>query len=116
MRLEDAFLYMILDASGGAAPEEVCAAAIAGGVDIIHASSSEMDRSRLAAVREICRRDDALLVVSDDAAAASAVDADGVHLGSVEDSIGQARAIMGGAGVLGVSTQSGNDAPCASIS
>ena len=111
MRLEDAFLYMILDAPGGAAPADVCAAAIAGGVDVIHLGAGFLaDRACLESVSAVCRRDDALLVVSDNAALAQDVGADGVHLSSSSASIGQARAVMGGEGILGLSTQTGNDA------
>ena len=110
MRIEDAFLYMILDECGGAAPDEVCAAAIAGGVDIIQVPGAGADPALLASVCSVCRRDDAMLVISDDAAAATEAGADGVHLSSAEASIGVARAMMGGEGVLGVSTQTSNDA------
>ncbi len=110
MRLEDALLYMILDACADAAAGEVCAAAIAGGVDVVHVQGATMDSALLDSVREVCHRDDALLVISDDASVASETGADGVHLSSAEASIGQARAMMGGEGILGVSTQTSNEA------
>jgi thiamine monophosphate synthase len=111
MRLEDAFLYMILDETAGDAPADVCAAAIAGGVDVIHLGEGALaDPACLEAVSRVCRRDDALLVVSDNAVLAQDVGADGVHLSSSSASIGQARAVMGGEGILGLSTQTSNDA------
>ena len=110
MRLEDAFLYMILGDCGDAAPGDVCAAAIAGGVDVIQVPGDGANPSLLDSVREVCRRDDALLVISDDAAVATEAGADGVHLSSSSASIGQARAVMGGEGLLGISTATSNDA------
>ena len=110
MRLEDAFLYMILGDCGDAEPGDFCAAAIAGGVDVIQVSGEGPDPSLLDSVREVCQRDDALLVVADDAAVATDTGADGVHLGSLSASIGQARAVMGGEGLLGISTETSNDA------
>jgi len=111
MRLEDALLYLILDAPLGGAPEAFCAAAIAGGVDIIHVGGElASTRGPLLAIRDVCHRDDALLVVDDDAASAVAVEADGLHLSSSTASVGQARAMLARDAIVGMSTHSGSDA------
>ncbi len=110
MRLEDALLYLILDDAVDE-PDAFCAAAIAGGVDVVHASAQSAGGSEgLAALREVCRRDDALFVISDDADIAAEVGADGLHLSSATASVGQARAVIGMDGIVGMSTRSSSDA------
>ncbi len=111
MRLEDSLLYLILDDAVGSSLAEFCAAAIAGGVDVIHLPATMASDSKLLeSVREVCRRDDAMFVVSDDATLAMVIEADGVHLSSATDSVGHARAMIGVDGLVGMSTQSSSDA------
>lgn len=110
MHLEDACLYLILD-DATPAPETFCAAAIAGGADVIQLSAPLAAKPDVReAVREVCRRDDALLIVADDAAAAVDGKADGLHLSTASASVGQARAVVGLDGIVGISTHSSSDA------
>jgi len=111
MRLEDSLLYLILDSAVGSDAAGFCAASIAGGVDVIHIPADMSgDEGIVASVRDVCRRDDALFVVSDDADVAVDVESDGLHLSSAAQSVGQARAMIGVDGLVGVSTQAVNDA------
>jgi len=111
MRLEDSLLYLILDTSCDGDPVEFCSAAIAGGVDVVHIPSEMSDDADvLASVGDVCRRDDAMLIISDNAVLAMELEAGGVHLSSATDSVGQARAMVGVEGLVGMSTQSANDA------
>ena len=88
-----------------------CAEAIAGGVDVIHVSSAfAAETDMLQAMRDVCRRDDALFVVEEDAVAAQSVGADGLLLSESAASVGQARAVMGTDALVGMSTHSANDA------
>lgn len=108
MRLEDALLYVILEKEPSGGVGDFCAAAIAGGVDVIHLGRGLAGEA--AAVRAVCRRDDALFIVSDDATVAVASAADGTHISDASEPVGQVRAVMGEDGLVGVSTRSRNDA------
>lgn len=55
------------------------------------------------ALREMTREFAATLIINDDAQLAALVDADGVHLGSEDGSIGAVRALLGKAKLIGVS-------------
>ena len=55
------------------------------------------------ALREMTREFAATLIINDDAQLAALVDADGVHLGGEDGSIGAARALLGKAKLIGVS-------------
>jgi len=108
MRLDDALLYVILETepAGGVGP--FCESAIAGGVDVIHLAPALAGRADV--VRDVCRRADALFILSEDAAAALASGADGTHMRDASEPVGQYRAVMGGEGLVGVSTRNRNDA------
>jgi len=108
MRLEDALLYLILEKEPSGGAGAFCEAAIAGGVDVIHLGRGMVGAA--AAVREVCCRNDALFIVSDDPAVAVANKADGTHISDASEPVGQYRAIMGDQGLVGVSTHSRNDA------
>jgi len=111
MRLEDSLLYLILDPVVGRDMEEFCVAAIEGGVDVIHLPLSMSGNKEIVkSVRDVCQREDALFLVSDDANMTVGVESDGIHLSSVTGAVGQARAMIGVDGLLGISTQSVNDA------
>ena len=111
MRLEDSLLYLVLNTPVSGPVEAFCAAAIAGGVDVVQVSPDvAADAERLMAVRDVCRQSDALLVVSDDPATAQSVAADGLHLSEATGSVGQARAMLGVDSIVGMSTRSGSDA------
>jgi len=108
MRLEDALLYVMLEKEPAGGVAGFCEAAIAGGADVIHLGRGL--KAEAAAVREVCRRDDALLVISDDAESARESGADGAHISDASEPVGQYRAALGEGGILGVSTRSRNDA------
>jgi thiamine-phosphate pyrophosphorylase len=55
------------------------------------------------AIRALCDRYHAMLIVNDDPRLAAAVDADGVHLGRDDGSVAAARAVLGPAPLIGVS-------------
>lgn len=55
------------------------------------------------ALRRLTREFGVPLIVNDDAALARHVDADGVHLGGADGSVVEARALLGDAGIVGVS-------------
>ena len=108
MRLEDALLYVILEKVPTGGVGAFCEAAIAGGVDVIHLGRALAGEA--SAAGDVCRRDDALLIISDDAAVAVANAADGTHISDASEPVGQYRAAMGEAGLVGVSTRNRNDA------
>lgn len=59
--------------------------------------------ARAKALRTLTRQYDALLLLNDDLALASLIDADGVHLGKDDGNLRAARAILGPAKILGAS-------------
>jgi len=116
MRLEDAALYLELDC----APETpdaaavLATAAIAGGVDVLEMPGGDaMSPAVRAAIVEVCRREDALAVVTDDCAAVLAAGADGVLLTGPDVALGYARATLGMAALVGVRAKAVNDAQLA---
>ena len=54
-------------------------------------------------LREACREADVAFIVNDDPGLASELDADGVHLGEDDASVGDARRLLGDAAIIGVS-------------
>ena len=111
MHLEDAQLYLVLDSTVGAVAADYCRAAISGGVDVIHLPATlAATPDQVLEIRDVCRDEDALLVISDDSTTAVEVEADGLHLTASTASIGQARAAIGVDGIVGMSTQSRSDA------
>lgn len=55
------------------------------------------------ALRALCRRHGCLFIVNDDVALARAVNSDGAHLGQDDPDCQQARAVLGGEAIIGVS-------------
>jgi len=94
------------------APCVLCSGAIAGGVDVVQFSAG-IEQGALAEAVGVCRDDDALAVVAEDASLAAAVGAAGVHLDSPDASVGLARAMLGGEGIVGLSSRSFEDAQLA---
>jgi thiamine-phosphate pyrophosphorylase len=107
MRLEDAFLCMNVDRPlDDGLLASWCREAIAGGVDVILLSDAIAVESDARAARAVCREDDALFILGADSESAASLDADGVHLDSPEDEVGQARAVVGFDKLVGVSASS----------
>lgn len=65
---------------------------------------SPEERLRVAtALRELCRRHDALFIINDDPELCRAVDADGVHVGPDDQPVAAARAVVGPQRIVGAS-------------
>jgi thiamine-phosphate pyrophosphorylase len=56
-----------------------------------------------AALRDVCRRHGATLIINDDVALAATLDADGVHVGIEDAALSVARATLGRGKIIGVS-------------
>lgn len=110
-RLASARLYLLLTGSTCATSlEYVVAEAAAGGVDVVQLREKSLgDRELLERARNVRRwtqRDGLLFIVNDRPDIARLVDADGVHLGQDDLTVAQARRIVGGDMLVGVSTHS----------
>ena len=86
---------------------DACAAALAGGATILQYRDKSADRARrlaeASALQALCARHRVPLIVNDDVELAAAVGAAGVHLGEGDAPIGEARARLGRAAIIGVS-------------
>lgn len=97
--------------------EEIIEAALAGGVRVVQIREKDGTARRALeiarAARELTRRFGALLIVNDRIDIALACDADGVHLGQTDLPLAEARRLLGGAALIGLSiTHAGQmDAP-----
>lgn len=98
------------DTAGGHNPVELARIMIAAGARIIQLRLKDSgSRDFLAAARAIaalCRANDAILIVNDRADIARLAGAHGVHVGQEDLPLADARAIMGPAAIVGVSTHS----------
>lgn len=108
-RLAAARLYLVCDGShGGRDLEQVLAAAIAGGVDVVQLRekhvADDVLRARASVARETCARNGALFVVNDRPQVALDVGADGVHVGQDDMPVAEARALVGDDLLIGLST------------
>ena len=81
--------------------------ALRGGARILQYRNKRADfalqQVQAVALRELTREFSVRLIVNDDAALARRVEADGVHLGADDSSATEARALLGGAKLIGVS-------------
>jgi thiamine-phosphate diphosphorylase len=93
--------------------EGLAAAALAGGADAIQLRAKELPDARIVEVGRrlaaACRERGALFFVNDDAAAALACGADGVHVGPGDSAPGEARRLLGPRGLIGVSVYGPGD-------
>jgi thiamine-phosphate pyrophosphorylase len=105
--LRGAHLYLVIDVEPA---ERVCAAALAGGVDVVQLREKSADDSQIVAtarrLRALCDRHDALLIVNDRPDLALECAADGVHVGQDDEPVEQARALVGQEMLVGISTHS----------
>ena len=81
--------------------------ALLGGVSVLQyrnkTASSSVRLEQARALREVSSEFDIPLIINDDLALALSVAADGVHLGSADGSVADARAVLGKAKLIGVS-------------
>jgi thiamine-phosphate diphosphorylase len=103
-------LYVIVDpgATRGRDPVEVARLALEGGASMLQWRDKGRDKGEqlpdVRAVRELCARHRALLIVNDHADLAVAVGADGVHLGQKDLPPEAVRDMLPAGSVIGVST------------
>ena len=110
-RLRTARLYFVCDAlPHGEEPEALLRAALAGGADIVQLREKELGAAAIErsarTFRRLCDTHSALFIVNDDPELARACNADGVHVGQDDVSAEQARALLGPAAIIGLSTHS----------
>lgn len=110
-RLSAARLYLIVEATPGGEPAaELVGPALDGGVDVVQLRDKATDDMALLAVArellDLCGRHGALLILNDRPDLTLACGADGVHLGQGDASVDEARAVLGGDALIGVSTHS----------
>jgi thiamine-phosphate pyrophosphorylase len=107
-RLRRARLYFVTDIRPGL--EQLLAAAVAGGVDMVQLrDKSASDRELLAAAevfRRVCDAGDALFWLNDRADLALRCGADGVHVGQVDMSPTEVRRVLPPDRLVGLSTHS----------
>ncbi len=93
--------------------ETLAGAALAGGADAVQLRAKGMPRPDLIALGRrlaaACRARGALFFVNDDAAAALACGADGVHVGPGDSAPASARRLLGERGLIGVSVYTDGD-------
>ena len=109
MKIEDAFLYLVLDLdtlSLESVPD-MCKDAVAAGVDAVQLRGVDATRrDTVEAVAAVCRQEEALLILANDAELAGELGLDGVHLDDAEGALGVARLSIGEEGLVGVTTRS----------
>jgi thiamine-phosphate pyrophosphorylase len=107
-RLRRARLYFVTDVRPGL--EELLAAALAGGVDMVQLrdkAASDAELVRAAAVfRRLCDEHDALFWLNDRPDLVAACAADGVHVGQDDMPVAEARRVAGDEALVGLSTHS----------
>jgi thiamine-phosphate pyrophosphorylase len=107
-RLERARLYFVTDVRPGL--EELLAAALAGGVDMVQLRDKEASDDELVSAasvfRRLCDEHGALFWLNDRPELVAACGADGVHVGQGDVAPSTARAAVGPEVLLGLSTHS----------
>jgi thiamine-phosphate pyrophosphorylase len=108
-RLAAARLYLVCDGAPGGRPlPSMLRDAAAGGVDVVQLRDKALDDDALLALareaRAVCDELGLLLIVNDRPEVARASGADGVHLGQDDLPVGEARALLGGEAIIGLST------------
>jgi thiamine-phosphate diphosphorylase len=109
-------LYVIIDpeASRGRDALEVARLALEGGASMLQWRDKRRDKGEqlpdVRAVRELCSRHGALLIVNDHADLAVAAGADGVHLGQKDLPPEAVRGMLPAGSVIGVSTNNVDEA------
>jgi thiamine-phosphate pyrophosphorylase len=110
-RLAAAQLYLVCGA--GASPEglqlaDLIRAAVSGGVDVVQLREKHLADDELVAVanavRALCERLGALLIVNDRPVVAREAGADGVHVGQADMPVAEVRELVGPNMLIGLST------------
>jgi len=103
-RLAAARLYLVCDEM----PDERLDAALRGGVQVVQLRIKETLADRIVTVarrfREVCAAHDVPLIINDHPELVAEADADGVHLGQDDVPVAQARQLLGGERIIGLST------------
>jgi thiamine-phosphate pyrophosphorylase len=113
-RLQRAVLYLVCATRpGGRALDDVLAAALQGGVDVVQLRDKRATGEQLLAVAAVARRrcDEAgaLLILNDRPDLVAAAGADGCHVGQDDMDVAAARALAGPDALVGRSTHSPAD-------
>lgn len=107
-------LYLITDDNLDGKLLQKVAAALTGGARVVQYRAKNIrpdERRKMAQdLRELCSRHDALLIINDLPELARDVNADGVHLGQDDMPAVQARQLLGGGKIIGISTHSVEEA------
>src|SRR4051795_187633 len=106
-RLRDARLYFVADRAG---LERALDGALRGGADLVQLRDKTAEDEELlrfaAHVGERCAAHGALFILNDRPVLAARAGADGVHVGQDDMAVADARAIVGGDAIVGLSTHS----------
>lgn len=111
-RLQNARLLLVTDPRPDL--ETRVAAAVRGGVDIVQLRDKRTSREELlpltANLKEICERAGAIFTVNDDVEIARLSGAHGVHLGQEDESVANAREVLGSQAIVGRSVGTAGEA------
>ena len=81
--------------------------ALIGGAQVVQyrnkSADQDLRRQQAVRLRDLCRQHEAALIINDDVRLALEIDADGVHLGRDDQSLVEARAMLGAGKLIGVS-------------
>jgi thiamine-phosphate pyrophosphorylase len=100
-------IYAIVDGSAGRRPLELVAAFVAGGAAVVQLRLKDVGAGELVVIAREARRlcsGKALLLVNDRPDVARVAETDGVHLGQDDLPLEEARAVLGPAAIIGIST------------
>jgi len=104
-------LYVIIDpqVTGGREPLEIANAAVRGGAKMLQLRDKLRDKGTqlplAQALKDLCLANDVMLIINDHVDLASAVDADGVHVGQTDLPVAEARRVLAPHQVLGRSNR-----------
>src|SRR5438309_9782567 len=108
LRLERARLYLVLEARPhGEDPSALLDAALRGGVDVVQLREKELPDDELVRAaepfRRACDAHGALFVLNDRPDLVERCNADGVHVGRADAALADARRVVGGDRLVGLS-------------
>lgn len=104
-------LYAVTDAGAlkGISLKEAVTQALEGGATIVQLREKELDREEFrkeaAEILQLCRKYGVPLIIDDDAELAAETGADGVHIGQDDMGATEARRILGGDKIIGVTAK-----------